>query len=409
MTLRILYSTREQHPTFRADVAVLFGKCLPRLGIESDLVALTSRDDVPAWLGGGVRLLRAPERGWLKVILELAQDLRLCWLAFGRCDVVQVRDNAFGALIALLASRVARKPFCYWMSFPFAEAWIALSRNGGAHRGKLWSCFKFLQGWVAKFLLYRIVLPNSDHVFVQSIRMVDDVVKKVPRSAHISAVPMGVDIEAIDCTPTVRGVSCFAGRRIVAYLGALERIRGPELLLDALSIVRKDMPDVLLLMIGDSQVPADREWLRQQIKERDLGLHVHVTGWLSSAEGWQWLRSAEIGLAPCPRSPYFDSASPTKVVEYMAHGLPVLANDHPDQAFVIRESGAGEIVSLTPAGFAAGILSLLATPGVARAMGARGAEWVRKRRSYQVLAAEVASTYRSLLAPDVRPDKYPSR
>lgn len=39
MPVRLLFLTAEACPTFRADVAVLFGKHLPRLGVYSDVVA----------------------------------------------------------------------------------------------------------------------------------------------------------------------------------------------------------------------------------------------------------------------------------------------------------------------------------------------------------------------------------
>jgi len=397
MTIRILFATREQHPTFRADVAVLFGKYLPRLGIASDLLALTPSHDPPAWPGGSVHLLRAPSRGWRKFIASLVQDLRLPWLAFGPCSIVQVRDNALGALIGLVSARLTRKPFCYWMSFPFAEAWMTLAGEPLYRSGSLRSKLKFLQGWIAHCVLYQLVLPSADHVFVQSERMAEDVAKKIGGGARVTPIPMGVDCEAISQTRE-RGVRMdLAGRRVIVYLGALERIRKPDLLLDALGEVLHKYPDTYLVLIGDSQNPADRHWLKDAIAQRTLTDHVLVTGWLPTSEAWQWLRSAEIGLTPFPRDPYFDSASPTKAVEYLAHGLPVVANDQPDQAYVIRESGGGVIVPLTPNGFADGICRLLADPDAASAMGRRGREWVRRTRGYEVLADTVAETYRRLI------------
>jgi hypothetical protein len=39
-------------------------------------------------------------------------------------------------------------------------------------------------------------------------------------------------------------------------------------------------------------------------------------------------------------------ASPTKLVEYMALGKAVVANDHPDQRMVLEQSGAGICVTV---------------------------------------------------------------
>ncbi len=50
-------------------------------------------------------------------------------------------------------------------------------------------------------------------------------------------------------------------------------------------------------------------------------------------------------MCACRRSPeILRAASPTKLVEYMAMGKAVVANDHPEQKRVIEESGAGYCV-----------------------------------------------------------------
>lgn len=56
--IRLLYLTAENWPTFRADVAVLFGKYLPRVGVNADLVACRERDRARSGWGGGAAFLR---------------------------------------------------------------------------------------------------------------------------------------------------------------------------------------------------------------------------------------------------------------------------------------------------------------------------------------------------------------
>jgi glycosyltransferase involved in cell wall biosynthesis len=103
-----------------------------------------------------------------------------------------------------------------------------------------------------------------------------------------------------------------------------------------------------------------------------------------------------MGLSPFPRGDLFDSASPTKAIEYLALGLPVVCNDQPDQMRVAQESGGGICVDLTSEGFASGILHLLENPERARAMSAAGKNWVEENRNYRRLAAPVATALASL-------------
>jgi len=77
--------------------------------------------------------------------------------------------------------------------------------------------------------------------------------------------------------------------------------------------------------------------------------------------------------------------------------VPVVANDQPDQAALLAQTGGGLCVPLTAAGFADGILALLDDPAQAAAMAARGREAIGGLRSYEVLASQLAAQYQRLL------------
>ena len=111
---------------------------------------------------------------------------------------------------------------------------------------------------------------------------------------------------------------------------------------------------------------------------------------------WQYLRRAEIGLSPFPRSFELDSCSPTKLIEYLALGLPVVANPQPEQERVIRESGAGLCVDWCPEAFCEAVVELLQDPARRAKMTLAGTEYVAEQRSYSGLALALAERYRSL-------------
>src|SRR5687767_5517402 len=116
--LRLLLSVPEPHPTHRPDVAVLFGRYLPRLGVRSDLVGCHAGEQPPPWPGGAALTRPAARRGLGRHWGSLLADLRLLRLARHGYDAVVVRDKTLGALLGLLAARLAGVPFIYWMSFP---------------------------------------------------------------------------------------------------------------------------------------------------------------------------------------------------------------------------------------------------------------------------------------------------
>jgi glycosyltransferase involved in cell wall biosynthesis len=94
-----------------------------------------------------------------------------------------------------------------------------------------------------------------------------------------------------------------------------------------------------------------------------------------------------------------DVASPTKLVEYMALGLPVVANDQPEQALILRQSRAGVCVRWGARHFARGVRWLVARGPVERArMGRQGREWVEANRTYARIADDFERACANALA-----------
>ena len=92
-------------------------------------------------------------------------------------------------------------------------------------------------------------------------------------------------------------------------------------------------------------------------------------------------------------------SSPTKLVEYLALGIPSVANDIPDQALVIEQSGAGLCVPMEAASFAAAARRLMEDRTLAAEFAQRGPAYVRSHRTYAILGRIVAETYTKIL-PD---------
>jgi glycosyltransferase involved in cell wall biosynthesis len=101
--------------------------------------------------------------------------------------------------------------------------------------------------------------------------------------------------------------------------------------------------------------PADRPALETLLRQRPhLAARVRFHGRLPPRISWQYARGAWAGLALLRETPAFVEAMPSKVYEYLACGLPVLATDLPRQALLVSELGAGAVVSARDSGQMAG-------------------------------------------------------
>lgn len=396
--MRLLYLTAEDWPTHRADVAALFGKYLPRHGINSDLVAaLKSSCEGPVEWGGGKAILCDVTGGqakkYIKILLHGIRQLIVANRK--RYDAIQVRDMPVLGVCGLIVARLKGLPFFYWMSYPMSEGQIAYARERGLSQGIMKFLFPWLRGRIGRFLLYQLVLPLADHVFVQSERMKQDMIERGVEPEKMTPVPMGVDLEFMRPDGVVPSDDPrLAGRHVLVYLGTMISTRRIEILFEMLSRVRQELPSALLVLVGDTEDVHHRQWLMQQAEMAGVAKHVVWTGWLPMREGWRYVRAAALGLSPFPRGFLLDSASPTKVPEYLALGVPVVCNDNPDQQAIIATSGAGRCVPYTGEDFACAVLDILYLKKIdIKRMKTSGLAYIQANRNYDLIAESVAKIY----------------
>lgn len=400
--MHILFFTSEQWPTFRADLTILFGKYLPRFGITCDLVTEQDYGAISlqplAWPAGKALLCKVPKNRAGQYIVKFLHQLKvLLTTDYGCYQAIQVRDMTIIALIVMVVCKIIKKPFYYWLSYPQAEGQIQRANARGMRAGmRYW--FPLIQGSIGQILLYKIILPNAQHIFVQSETMLQMVAQHGIAKEKMTPVPMGVDLEVAQQKILPSDNHLLTNKRVLVYLGTLDRTRQIEVLFKMLVIVRESIPNILLVLAGDTEDKNHRTWLEKEAIKLGVMDVVFWTGWLPMQEAWRYVAAAEIGLSPIPRGYLLDMGSPTKAIEYMALGLPVVMNDNPDQALVARESGAATCVPLDAQSFATAIIDLLNNPITKADMQLKGIEYVNKVRGYGQLASNLSSTYHRLIS-----------
>ncbi|HJU99824.1 MAG TPA: glycosyltransferase family 4 protein [Burkholderiaceae bacterium] len=396
--LRILQLVPEPLPSYRADVTVLFGKYLSRNGVACDIVGKAA-DDGPMPEQGFATVRRATARGprwrrewdFLKLCLRSVRHAR-----HSDYDVIQVRDMVSIGLATLLLARWKKIPFTYWVSFLMCDGRIERARAELAIRPRLYYYLALGKGLLEKQLFYKVLLPRAQHVFVQSEAMKAHMVARGIAAARLTAVPMGVDMETLRAPAPVPAGQHGAHRPTLAYLGTLDRSRQLPLVLDALALVRRHHPAARLLLIGSSPTPSDLDELRAHAASIGVADAVTFTGWLPSSEALALVADADAAVSYIPRGKLFDVSSPTKLLEYMALGIPAIGNDTPDQLQVLSASGAGWLTGSTAAAIADAFCAILDAPAAARQRAAGGRAWIEAHRSYRVIADALSQTYHEI-------------
>jgi len=411
--VRMLAVSSDTFPPIRVDVAILFGKELASRGHQVDWVlqseAACDRGHTVQW-GGGTVWVGPTDLGnsllhrIRKHCLGIANDLRLIGLVKrGQYDIVEVKDKFICGVFAAIAVKLYKKRFIYWLSYPLAEDYLFRVADGSAKYPVLYR----IRGTVSKFLLYKLLMPMADHVFVQSEQMRLDVAAEGVPLGKTTAVPMGINVDAFRAIGAGRPRTRIpAGELCYLYLGTLGKVRKLDFLIRVHARVLQRLPAAKLYIVGRGDHPEDEQLLSGEAARLGITASIVFVGHLPQSEALEYVRDADVCVSPFFPTPVLNSASPTKLVEYMALGKAVVANDHPEQRLVLQESGAGLCVPWQEDAFAEAIVTLLKAPEMAREMGSRGREYAIEHRSYSRIADSVERVLLSVAherAPSLAP------
>ncbi len=402
--LKILFITSDSYPPYRPAARAIFWEELVNRGHLIDWV-LPSGDpcDKPYVIqhGKGNIYIGSSNNGssrWHRLIKNLnfiRNDLRMFKLTFrNKYHIIQVKDKYLSALFALILARFSKTHFVYWLAYPHAEANIYAAQQNVARYRK----FYYMRGVFFEFVLYKIILPAADHIFVQSEQMKKDIQAKGIPLEKMTPIPGSLSLENI---PFSEGANEKTTHNLVkensiVYLGTLIRERRLDFLVRVLKEILIYKPNVQLIFIGSGENKKDEEFLLNEIKSLQVEHAVVFTGYLPMSDAWLYVREAAVCVSPYFPTPILNSTSPTKLIEYMAMGKAVVGNDHPEQSLVITESGCGLCTPWDETKFAQAVLYLLENSELAKEMGSRGRLYVEKYRTNSKMADIVLEEYNQL-------------
>lgn len=194
--------------------------------------------------------------------------------------------------------------------------------------------------------------------------------------------------------PEVVRVDRGDGDFLVAYSGGLTAGRGASQMLDALARV-PDRCRARLVIFGKFG-PAS---LEAEMRAHSAFAKVDYRGWVPYETLPAQLVRADAGIVCFQPEPNNVNAGPTKLFEYMACGLPVVASSFPLWREVIEGHDCGICVDPTdPDAIADAITRLADDPAGRRAMGENGRRAVLEVYNWEAEAERLLAAYDRLLA-----------
>jgi D-inositol-3-phosphate glycosyltransferase len=221
---------------------------------------------------------------------------------------------------------------------------------------------------------------------------------------RVVVVPPGVDLsmfQPIDRVEARRKIGYSDGGRIVLFVGRLERLKGVDVAIRALALLRdRQHDDVRLLIVGEDaresgvgdQEQGEKDRLKDLASELGIRDHVDFLGSVAHHELPFFYSAADVCVMPS-----YSESFGLVGLEAQACGTPVVGSGVAGLRSVVRDEVSGYLVDgHDAAAYAERIGRLLDNPELAQQMGRRGRllaqrfSWNRTADSLQSLFEGVA-------------------
>jgi glycosyltransferase involved in cell wall biosynthesis len=185
----------------------------------------------------------------------------------------------------------------------------------------------------------------------------------------------------------------------LVYVGGMSDRSGIFVLLEALALLAEKSCRPTVKLAGYTDGEAGRSAIESAIAHHGLKEQIEFGGRIPHAEVPSWIRSGRVGLVMLQPIPKFMKNIPSKMFEYWACGLPVIASDLPPIRRFVSEGENGLLFSPTsPESLAHAIQFMMEHPEKRERMGRLGHKQVSEEWNNETQVDRLIRFYDYILA-----------
>jgi len=341
------------------------------------------------------RFHRTPVPGTsLPLLREIAQmraiEVRLEALVRElRPDILHVHSPVLNAVPALRVGRRLGVPVVYEVRAFWEDA--AVDHGTTAEGSLRYRATRALETWALK---------RADHVTCICEGLRQDIVARGIPSSKVTVIPNAVDVDTFTfCSPAeadLRQSLGLDGHRVLGFVGSFYAYEGLDLFLDAAAALRRDHPDIKVLLVGGG--PQEKA-LRAQASALGIEDAVVFTGRVPNREVQRYYNLIDLLVYARHPMRLTELVTPLKPLEAMAQGKLFVASDVGGHRELIRNDETGYLFR---AGDAADLgrtmARVLDQPEKWDAIRAAGRRFVESERNWRTSVARYQGVF-STLAP----------
>ena len=312
--------------------------------------------------------------------------------------VIATSPQLLVGLAGYWIARIKRTPFVFEVRDLWPESLVAV---GMGHKD---SVMNRSLGAIAGFLYRR-----ANHIVVVTPAFREHLVERWRVQAEkISVVENGVETELF--SPAANGTQVREEMRlqdkfVVGYIGTLGMAHGLETLIEAAAETQRVAPGVSFLVVGEG---AEKARLAALAETKHLG-NVLFVDQQERAKIPEFIRACDVCLVLLRKSDLFKTVIPTKMLEFMSCGRPVVLGVEGQARHIIEQARAGICIEpQNAAELVTAILRLRDSSVLREQFGRNGRNHIRAHYSRRQTAKTYISVLEDICSPQAVLEEQPS-
>jgi glycosyltransferase involved in cell wall biosynthesis len=297
-------------------------------------------------------------------------------------DIVHAHSPIpYSDLPALMYAKRKKVPFLLTYQFDGQETGGSFMRNTGVSI--------YNKVFINKVLDSAEVIIATTRSYAQESPFLKNYLDK------IVVIPNGINIEEVTTTLTKEESRTNLGlpikTKIILFFGSLVPYKGPDILLKAFKVIKKEFPEVKLIFAGRGQMLDE---LRDMVKKFELEDDVIFLGFVEEEKKALYYKSADIFCLP---STNMAESFGIVNLEAMASGIPIVGSNLGGIPDIIKEGENGLLAKpCDHQSLANALLKLLKDNDLRQKMGNNGRKMVSDY-SWDKIAKETENLYKNIL------------
>ncbi|MHB8545758.1 MAG: glycosyltransferase [Nitrosotalea sp.] len=239
----------------------------------------------------------------------------------------------------------------------------------------------------------KYVISNSRFIFTTTPELSRYVISMGAKNENQEVFNLGINLELFK--PLEKDLILLnqfemkVNDKIIVFMGTLYDFAGLDDIISNFNILKKSIQNIKLLIVGGGHAQTH---LQNLIKDKNLEKDVKITGFIAQDKIPKHIALAEICINPFQINFVTDSILPTKILEYMSCGKPVISTPLRGTKELLPDEKFGIIYS-SQENFIKTIIDLLLNEEKMKELGKNGLAYVKSNHDWNKLSEKLLQKF----------------